>query len=197
MGFDPATLTIASMGASALGSIAQGRAASNSAKYNAAVAANNAIIADQNAKWASQEGNAKVSAQGIRNAQNMGTLKANQGASGVTVGTGSNAEVQASQAAIGQLDAMTIRSNAAREAYGYLTQSNSFKAQEQLDRSQAKYAKQAGYLGAANSLLNQGAQASRAGVFDAHTAGQSLNSSALDEYGPYDNSLPWRNEGVY
>ena len=51
-------IAVAAIGASALGSIAQGQQAKASANYNAAIQRNNAQIAEQNATFAAQKGNA-------------------------------------------------------------------------------------------------------------------------------------------
>jgi hypothetical protein len=49
----------------------------------------------------------------------IGAQRAALGASGVDISTGSAVDVQADAAGIGELEALTIRNNARREAYGY------------------------------------------------------------------------------
>ena len=148
--------TIASIGSAIIGgfgAIQQGRAASASANYNAQVAANNAKIAQQNATWAGQAGEAQAAASEAKTRAAVGATQAAQGASGVDVNSGSASDVRASQAEIGMLDALTIRSNAARQAYGYQTQSASDTAQSKLDKSQAKNDSTAGLIGGGATLL--------------------------------------------
>lgn len=158
MGVDP--ISLAMMGAAiggglvkAGGAMAAGDAANNAAMYRAQVAENNAKIAEQNVQWAEQAGAAKEGMQNMKTAQTVGGIKTAQGASGVNLDTGSAADVRAAAAALGELDALTIRSNTAREAYGYRVQGQSDKAQAELDRMQGAEAQRAGKVSALSSLL--------------------------------------------
>lgn len=158
---DPVTaITIASAASSAVGSIQQGNAASGAASYNSKVAAQNADIAMQNSYLVGAQGDADVGIQGAKNKAQVGATIANQGASGVDVNSGSAVAVRQSEAKIGMLNELNIRSQAAQKAYGFQTQAASDTAQSQLDASQAKSAKTAGYIGAATSVLGGIAQAS-------------------------------------
>jgi hypothetical protein len=65
--------------------------------------------------------------QGIR--RMIGGQRASFGASGVEVGTGSAADVQADTAYWGEIDALTIRTNAAREAWGYQVTAADYRRQ--------------------------------------------------------------------
>ncbi len=76
-----------------------------------------------------------------------------QAASGVDVDTGSAVNVQASQAEIGKLDALTAMSKAAQQAYGYENTASSYGDQATLDTSQAASASTAGAIGAGTTLL--------------------------------------------
>ena len=145
--------TVASTAMSALGSIQQGKAAAASAKYNAQVQENNAEIARRNAQMAVEKGNAAASAEQMKTRANVGAIKAAQAASGVDVGSESSVDVRSSAAELGMLNTISIRSNAAREAYGYQTRELDALSQAQLDRSEGKSAKAAGYMGAAGTIL--------------------------------------------
>jgi hypothetical protein len=194
---DPATLGASSMAASAAGSLQKGFASSSADNYNAKIASTNAAIAMQDAQFAGAEGNIQVGNEEIKNKATMGTIKANQAASGIDVNSGSAAKVQESQAEIGQLNAMTIRSEAARKAYGFETQAAQFKGQESLDKSAAKNDILAGVTNTTSGLLSQGSKLNTEGAFDAwkaKTNSDALNSSALNDVGPFDSSLPWRNQ---
>lgn len=136
-----------------IGAFQSAHAASESAKYNSEMAANNATIAKQNATWASQAGEAQAGTAGLKTRAQAGSIIANEAASGVDVGNGSAAKVQSSATQLGELDAINIRGNAARTAYGYDVQSSSDTAQGQLDRFQSGQDMTAGYLGAASSIL--------------------------------------------
>lgn len=140
-------------GVSAIGAFSQGRANSQSAKYNAAIAANNATISRQNAERTSQEGEVKAAmAQQETRAKYAGIL-ANQGASGVDVNSGSAVDVRSSAAATGELNAINIRANAARQAYAQQTDAAGYDATSTLDKSQAKNDSTAGFLNAGSTLL--------------------------------------------
>lgn len=146
-----------SLGASALsglGSLASGMANEKSAKYNAAIAANNAQIASQNATTSMQEGEANAAAASMASKAKIGGILANQGASGVDVNSGSSVDTRSSAAENGELNAINIRSQAARTAYGYETSGVNDKAEQSMDESQAAYAPIAGAIGAGTSLLS-------------------------------------------
>lgn len=175
MGAALPAVTAASMVSSAAGSIAQGRATSASDKYNAQIAQNNAIIAQQNAAFEGEQGAANAGIEQQKTRAQVGDIKASQAANGINVNTGSAVDVRAGAAELGKLDAITIRSNAARAAYGYQTQAASDSAQAQLDRAKAKNASTAGYINAGTTLLNQGASAGQSGVFDKWLGSSSLN----------------------
>lgn len=156
----PTALAVASLATAAVGTVVAvssaeqaASAQSAAAKYNAQVAANNATIANQNSQWAVQAGEAKVEQQGLKNRAVAGAIKANEAASNVDVNSGSAVDVQSSAAELGELDAINIRSDAARTAYGYEAQGTSFTAQSQLDEFTASNDLTAGNYAAASSFL--------------------------------------------
>lgn len=152
-------------GLSALGSITSGQAASKSAKYNAAVAANNAQTAQNNATLAGQEGAANANIEQQKTRANVGEIKAAQAANGVNVNKGSAVDVQSSAAELGELNAINIRSNAARSAYGYQTQAASDKAQSELDKQEASFDSTAGLEKAGTTLLGNSTEGSQSGLW--------------------------------
>lgn len=153
-----AILGVTGSAVNAYGQIQSSRAQAKADVFNANVAAQNAKIATQKQQWAGMEGVQDAAMSQMGTAAKIGATKANQGASGVEVGTGSNADVIASEREIGMLDAMTIRSNAARQAYGYATEAYSHRAQEALDRYAAKNTIKAGKISAVSTLLGGAAQ---------------------------------------
>ena len=137
-----AVLPFISLGATAfgavssvIGAVAGQRSAQAQATYQSQVARNNAEIARHNAYLAEQEGEAQATAQGLKGSQEMGALRAGQAASGVDLNTGSSAQVQADQARLNQLDTMTIKSRAARAAYGYEVQRQQARDEQRLARA--------------------------------------------------------------
>lgn len=147
---------VLSTASDAIGALFQSNAAAQSAKYNSEVDKVNASVARQNAVYAGAAGEAQTYTQGLKSREVGGAIKANQAASGIDVNKGSAVDVQASQEAVGQLDAMTIRSNAAREAYGYETKAASFENQAKLDQMEASNDKTAGWLSIGSTLINAG-----------------------------------------
>lgn len=145
---------------SAFGAYSQGQSASASAGYNAQVAANNATVAKQNAQFAGAEGEQNTAAAAAKTRAAEGAILANQGASGVDVKNGSNVDVRESEAKIGMLNTLNVRSQAARTAYGYQTQSASDTGQQSLYQSQQSADQTAGYLNAGSTVIGGIGQAS-------------------------------------
>jgi hypothetical protein len=137
----------------ALGAIQQGKAQAASARFNAAVAGINAQQAERNAQMASEAGMAQAAMRERQTRAEVGQLKANQAASGIDVNSGSALDVRSSAAELGELDALTVRSNATKEAYGYSTQANSFRNEAGLENAEAENDETAGNVGAASTLL--------------------------------------------
>src|ERR1700687_617350 len=86
---------------SAVGTISAGMAQKNAMDYQAQVAANNAIIAQQNATYAIEAGQSKAATQSLKEAETGGEIKAAMAANNVDVNTGSNKAVQVSQREVG------------------------------------------------------------------------------------------------
>lgn len=154
MGVALPILGIASGAASAVGKIMEGNARSESDLYASQVAANNAKTAAQNAAWTIESGDIASGNESRKTAALIGHQKAAQGANNIDVNSGSAVDVRSSTAALGMLDALTIRSDAARRAYGYQVQQQNFETEAAAKRASAKYAKTAGWLGAGGSLLS-------------------------------------------
>jgi hypothetical protein len=145
---------LAGSAVSAVGSYQSNMAASENAAYQAQVAANNAKIATTNANLTTESGETAVGTQELKNRATIGATKAGEAASGVDVNSGSFVAARAGEAEVGALDAATIRSNAARQAYGFKVQAQSDTAQSQLDTSESKQAASAAPLSAVGSLLS-------------------------------------------
>jgi hypothetical protein len=146
----------ASVGGGILGGIGahnEGQAAKDQARYRAAVANNNAILAEKSAQMATEAGDIKAQNESLHTAATIGTIKATQAASGLDVNIGTPVDVRESAADLGRLDAMTIRYNAQKEAYNARTQADSYRAQAGLDMMAGKTATEAGDLKAFTSIL--------------------------------------------
>jgi hypothetical protein len=138
---------------SAFGNYQQGQASAAEATYQAGVAQMNQQIAQQNANYALYAGEVQAQQQGIKTAQQIATTKAEQGAGGLDVSSGSNALVRQSEYNVGQEDIALIRSDAAKRAYGYQVEGVQYGAQASLDKYAASESKIAGTTAAIGSIL--------------------------------------------
>jgi hypothetical protein len=146
-------LSAVSAGVSAYGAAESSAAQSQAANYQAQVALNNQKIADQNAQFALQQGAQEEAAKRQQSAQVISEQRAITAAAGIDPNQGSSMRIQGDTAALGELDAQTIRNNAARTAWGFQTQGANFGGQAALLQSQASDASSAGALGAFSSLI--------------------------------------------
>lgn len=144
---------VAGAAISAVGSIQSANAQSAAAKYNEQVANQNAQLAGQNASLAAASGDQQAAVQQQKTRAELGAIRAEQAASNVDVNSGSAVDVRSSAAQLGEMNAITIRSNAARTAYGYETQATGFGNEAQLQGAQAGYDQTAGAIGAAGTFL--------------------------------------------
>lgn len=152
----PSNLMYSSMGLSAIGAIATAFESSKSIRaqgdYEASIARTNATIAGIQAKQAIQEGDVAASRKDMETQQTVGALRASQGASGVDVNVGSPAAARAGVAGVGAIDELTIRNNAARQAWGYQTEAIE-------DTYKGQFAQLTAKSQSDQSLLNGGLQA--------------------------------------
>lgn len=137
--------TIASTVVGTIGSVMSGEAQSAAASYNAK-------IQQQNAKWASEAGDQQAAIESQKTRARVGEIKAAQGANNIEVDSGSAPDVRSSASELGELSALTIRSNAAKQAYGYQAQAN-------LDQQNAQMSEMAGMVGGLGTLIGGAGQA--------------------------------------
>ncbi len=104
----------------------QAQAQKDSATYQASVNANNAQIAEWNAESVEDQGRTAVENSQQQTAQLKGSQRAALAANGVSLGEGSALDILTSTDYMGERDALTIRDNAARQAWGYRTQGQSY-----------------------------------------------------------------------
>lgn len=115
-------------------------------KYLDKVAKVNARMSDQAADDAIARGGIEADEHRKATQQVIGSTRTGFAAAGIDVNSGTAGLIQDDVAALGELDALTIINNAAREAYGYRVQ-----AMDQ--RQQGKLAKYQGKMGAIGSIL--------------------------------------------
>jgi hypothetical protein len=145
--------TVASGAVGAYGALKSASAQSQAAKFNASVANQNASIQKINSQIAEQSGEAQAGIQGQKTKMAIGQTVAGEGASGVDIGGGSFANVRGSMRELGESDSNTLRSNAAREAYGYKVKSTGDTSQAELSTFEAGQASEAGGISAAGTFL--------------------------------------------
>lgn len=136
-------LTAAATATSAYSQYQQGQ-------YQSKVAKNNAIIQQRMAAYALSRGERAENEHRLRVAIMADRQKAELAAGGREI-SGSAYDVLQDTAAMGELDALTIRQNAANEAWGYEVQGMNYLAQGKMD-------KRAGITGAAGTILSGGAK---------------------------------------
>lgn len=153
MGFAPLALGAAGAGISAIGAIEGGEATAAAANYQAQVAQNNAIIAGQQARYASAAGQEQATVTGLQGAALGGKIKASQGANGVDVNSGSAVKVQQSQREATSLNEQQVENTAQQQVYGYRAQAVGDEATSQLETMEAEQAPIGADLGAAGGLL--------------------------------------------
>lgn len=144
LGISAMVLTAVGTGVSAYSQYQQGQ-------YNAQMAEANARNAELAAADATARGDAEAAMQRMQVSRLIGRQRAAFAASGVDAASGSALDVLGDTAAFGQLDVDTIRSNAAREAWGLQSQAAS-------DRYSARVSRRMGTIGAGATLLTGGAQ---------------------------------------
>lgn len=101
-------------------------------KYSAAVAEQNADVAEAQAQDSINRGNARAEEVRRRSRQAAGTQAATMGATGADLSTGNALDIFGDTAQFGTLDALTTVNNAQREAYGYQVQSANYDAQSRI-----------------------------------------------------------------
>lgn len=149
-------LTAIGTGISAYGAYQQGQAQEAQYKYQSAVASNNRIIAEQNAKDALARGKVEADTHRRKVSQFIGSQRAGFGGSGVVVDSGSPLDIVADSVALGELDTQTILSNAEREARAYRVQGSNFGAEAGLLDSSAGSARRAGTINTGTTILGGG-----------------------------------------
>ncbi len=143
-----------------------GAAAARSKESEAQLAEYNAAVAELQAADATTRGALEANRFRKQVAQVIGSQRTGFAAGNVDVGYGSAVDVQGDAAFLGELDALTIRTNAAREAWGYKVEAEDLKQRAAISRQEGEFARESGVLAAqtgreagkaAKSVANWGA----------------------------------------
>lgn len=139
--------------------------------YQSQVASNNAKIAKQDVGQALLAGQNAEQIQRLRTGREIGQEKSAQAANNIDVNVGSPVDVRQATANTGEMDALTIRYNARRQAYGYGIDASNYSAQAGMDKFGAAEAGVEGglsglssYIGGATTQLNQNLSFKQAGI---------------------------------
>lgn len=155
-------ITALTIGSTVMGGMAQmqqANAQAAAANYNAQVAEMNATLADRRARDAILRGQEEEQRKRQEVAQIQGRQRAAMGANNVDLTFGSPLDTLIDTAVMGELDALTMRRNAAREAYDFNVQGVNLRADAELNRMNARSARAGGVLGAIGTVLGGGARA--------------------------------------
>ena len=104
------------------GSMMQAQGQQQNAGFQSGMLKQNAAFKNRTAEETLIAGDSAADWQRVRTGQAIGTQRSSIAANGIDVNSGSAARLQDDTAMLGELDALTIQNNAAREAYGYRVQ---------------------------------------------------------------------------
>lgn len=151
-------LTVGATVIGAAGAIQSGNAAAKASNYNARVQEMNARLSERRGRDAIERGAIEEQRKRAQVAQIKGQQRVAMAANGVDLSFGSPLDVMVDSAVLGELDALTIRSNAYREAYDHEVDAVNQRAGATLSRMNASAAKTAGYFDAFSTILTGGAK---------------------------------------
>lgn len=144
-------LQVAGMASSAMGAYNQSKGTKAAYEYQAAVNRNNATLAEWQARDAITRGQRAEQSQRLKTAQLKGSQRAALAARGVALDEGSALNILDDTDFMGEADAMTIRDNAAREAWGARTQGANYESDASM--LSARAGAESPFKAAAGSLL--------------------------------------------
>lgn len=134
----PVALMAGSMFLTAAGGIQQMQAANAAARAGQQQAQQNARIAEAQAKTAEMQGVIDEDRRRNETRAMLGKQRATFAANNVDSASGSAIDILGDTAAIGEQDALTIRANAARQAWGYRAQGVNAINQAAVDSAAAR-----------------------------------------------------------
>lgn len=154
-------LTLGSTLLGAAGTIQQANATAAANRYNAQVAEMNATLSERRAKDAIERGQTEEQRKRLEVQRLLGKQRVGFAAGNLDLSFGSPLDTMVDTAVLGELDALTIRSNAYREAYDHRVDAVNQRAGATLNRASARSATAGGWLGAAGTILGGAGQAYR------------------------------------
>lgn len=146
----------------AAGGVQQAKSAKAAANYEAEVAENNAKTAQAQATHAQQLGNIEEERQRQRVRIMLGKQRTSFAANNVESTSGTALDMLSETAQMGEEDALAIRANAARSAWGYQVDAGNSVARSRLSRATGKNQATGTYLGTAANMANMSYNYARA-----------------------------------
>lgn len=157
---DPGSIAIAAavVGGvtTAYGQMQAGKAARAEGNYKAAIEHNNAIRAGYLADDAIARGKIEERQQRLRGRLLVGQMRTALAGSGQVIDEGSAGELVVDQSGVNELDALNVRANAEREAYGLRAEGANFESSARLSRLGGANAARNAKFAAASTLLSTG-----------------------------------------
>lgn len=193
MGIEAATLASIATGAQVAGTVASAIGARNKAKaekgameYQAAVARNNAQIAEWQAEDAIRRGQVTKQQSQLKTNALKGRQRAMMAERGIDLGEGSALNILTDTDMIGAIDANNATDNAAREAFGFKVQGSNYKSNADLLTARAGSISPNG--AAFGSLLT--------GAGSVASSWYSMSSKGIFDK-PKPKSAPWKGAGDF
>ncbi len=164
-GFTPKQLSQASMGVSAFSTVlgaytsyTQGKAQRRIFEAQAKIDEINARIAEMQAEDAIKRGHEREGISRQKTKKIRGAQRAALAAQGIRVDVGSALDIQLETEDIGELDALTIRNNALREAFGFKAGAAGLRTEAGFKRTEGERAQARGVFEGTQTLLTSGAK---------------------------------------
>jgi len=152
-----AGVVIAGAAINAYASAEEASAANQALEYNADILEYNAQVAGIKAEKAEEQGAVAESRFRKELSQAIGAQRAGYASAGVTVDQGTAGDIVAETRMVGEEDALTIRYNAALQAFDYRTQARDFMMRADLERMKQRDPLKAGLMGFLGGTTKLGA----------------------------------------
>jgi len=151
-------VTMTAIGVTLAGTAVQASAAASRGEAAQATARRAAGMAERQAADAIARADLPASRVRMRAGQFIGVQEAHFAASGVAVGVGSAGDVTQETRILSDQDEQVVRSDAAREAYGFRTKAQAYQQEGEIAKSEAKNAVLASVIGGVGKMAFIGAK---------------------------------------
>lgn len=165
---DPISMGVmaaASLATTVAGTAMNMSAASASADYQAQVARNNEIIAQNNANYVRAAAEVTAQDKAQEDSAKLGKARALAGASGLDAGSGSFQDVQEGNYETSTLNQLRIRNDAEVKAYGYKIQGMNAANDASLAELKGEYGVASSLITGINSVADKWSGFKKSGVF--------------------------------